>query len=230
MDTSPAQTAINMALSGNWKEAIKINSEILGETPEDVEALCRLARAYTELGKISKAREATKKALEIDPVNPIALKFQEKLKSAKSTASIFNAQTQPESFLEEPGKTKLITLLNICKGESFADLDPGEEVKLCSLPHKIAITTMKGKYIGKLPDDIAARLRNLIKEGNKYQVLIKSVEPGAITVFIRELERGLKVANIASFSPEKIEYVAFTPPELIHTDTPETGASEETND
>jgi len=230
MDTSPAQMAVNLALSGNWKEAIKINLEILHENPDDTEALCRLARAYSEIGKITQAREATKKVLEIDPVNPIALKFQQKLKSAKNGVNSYSAQTSPESFLEEPGKTKIVKLLNLGEKNVYSDLDPGEEVKLSSYSHKVSISTKDGKYMGRLPDDIAARLKNLIKEGNKYQVLIKSIEPGNIMVFIRETERGPKVANVASFSPEKIEYVSFTPPELVHTDTPEVEPSEESSE
>ena len=132
MDTSPAQTAIGFALSGKWTEAIKVNLEIIKENPEDTEALCRLARAYTELGKIKEAREETKKVLEIDPVNSIALKFQEKLKTAKKCIGTPSNQTQAESFLEEPGRTKLVKLLNLGKSEAFANLDPGEEVKLIS--------------------------------------------------------------------------------------------------
>jgi tetratricopeptide (TPR) repeat protein len=227
MEISPAQMAVNLALSGNWKEAIKINLEILKENPEDTEALCRLARAYTELGKISLAKDATKKVLEIDPVNTIALKFQEKLKTAKKTVAQPCSQTSPESFLEETGKTKLVTLLNIGKKEVYENLDPGEEVKLFSYSHKVSVNTMDGQYLGKVPDDVAARLKNLIKMGNKYQILIKSIEPRQITVFIREMERGPKVGNVASFSPEKIEYVSFTPPELIHDDTPNVETTEE---
>ena len=227
MEISPAQMAVNLALSGNWKEAIKINLEIVKENPEDTEALCRLARAYTELGKITLAKDATKKVLEIDPVNTIALKFQEKLKTAKKTVAQPSSQTSPESFLEETGKTKLVTLLNIGKKEVYENLDPGEEVKLFSYSHKVSVNTMDGAYLGKVPDDVAARLKNLIKMGNKYQILIKSIEPKEITVFIREMERSPKVGNVASFSPEKIEYVSFTPPELIHDDTPNVETTEE---
>ncbi|MGA2910842.1 MAG: tetratricopeptide repeat protein [Candidatus Microgenomates bacterium] len=228
MDTSPAQLAINLALSGNWTEAVKINLEILSENSEDVDALNRLARAYTELGKISQAREMAKKVLKIDAVNPIALKVIEKLKTAKKVSGEFSTPTSSESFLEEPGKTRLITLLNLGDSSVFTNLDPGEEVKLVSYPHKVTINTLDGKHIGSLPDDIAARLRNLIKAGNKYQTLIKSVEPKEVAVFIREIERGPKAPDISSFPTEKIDYVAFTSPELIHKDTPIVEATEET--
>ena len=227
MDTSASQTSINLALSGNWSEAVKVNLEIISDNPEDTEAINRLARAYWELGKISEAREATRKVLKIDPVNPIALKCIEKWKSSGGSDTHFSGPTSAENFLEDPGKTKLVTLLNLGDNKIFANLDPGEEVRIFSHAHKVSINTPDGKYIGRLPDDLAARLRNLIKAGNKYQVLMKSVDPKEITVFIRELGKGPKAPDIPSFPTEKIDYVSFTPPELIHKDSPETPNLEE---
>lgn len=227
MDIPADQAAINLALSGNWGEAVKTNQKILSQNPEDVEALCRLARAYAELGKISQAREATKKVLKIDPVNTIALKCFEKWKTLKKIKQHPSNSTAPESFLEESGKTKLITLLNLGDSKVFANLDPGEEVQLFSYPHKVSVNTQDGGYIGRLPDDLAARLKNLIKAGNKYQALVKSVEPKEVTVFIREVEKGAKAPNIPSFPTEKIDYVSFTPPELVHKDIPNIETGEE---
>lgn len=232
MNPSATQTAINLALAGKWEEAIKVNLEILAVTPDDIDALNRLARAYTELGKIDEAREATKKVLKIDPFNSIALKFQERLKLAKegSISASSNATFHPAAFLEEPGKTKLITLLNLGESEVFTNLDPGEEVKFICYPHKISVSTLDGKYIGRLPDDIAARLRNLIKAGNKYQVLIKSISPKNVTVFVREIANNPKTANTPSFPSEKIDYVSFTPPELIHKDDLNIETNDESED
>jgi tetratricopeptide (TPR) repeat protein len=227
METSAAQIAINLALSGKWEESIKINREIICQNPEDTEALNRLARAYAEIGKKSEACEFTKKVLKIDPVNPIALKCLEKWKNGRENGIHSQNHFSTETFLEEPGKTKLVSLLNIGDGKIFAGLDPGEEVKLFCHAHKVSINTLDGKYIGRLPDDLAARLRNLIKSGNKYQVLMKSVDPKEIKVFIRELEKDSKVKNIPSFPTEKIDYVSFTPPELIHKKASETANTEE---
>jgi tetratricopeptide (TPR) repeat protein len=222
MDTSAAQTAIALALCGKWEEAIKANLEIVETNPEDTDALNRLARACSELGKCSEAHDYTKKVLKIDPVNPIARKCIEKWKSVGKGNTHSSNHTSTENFLEEPGKTKLVTLLNLGDCKVFMNLDPGEEVRLFSHAHKVSINTLDGKYIGRLPDDLAARLRSLIKSGNKYQVLAKSVDQKEIKVFIRELEKGPKVESVPSFPTEKIDYVAFTPPELIHKDAPET--------
>jgi tetratricopeptide (TPR) repeat protein len=227
MDTSAASIAVSFALSGKWNEAIDANLEIVKSNPEDTEALCRLARAYAEIGKISDAREALNKVIKIDPINQIATKFLEKLKLAKNYGGATSSPTCNESFLEEPGKTKLIRLLNPGESENLVNLDPGEELNLTAYAHRVSVTTLDGKYVGRLPDDIAARLRNLIKEGNKYQVLIKCVTPKEITVFIRETEKGPGTNGAPSFPPEKIEYVSFTPPELVHSDTPSVETTEE---
>jgi hypothetical protein len=111
--------------------------------------------------------------------------------------------------------------------ENFVNLDPGEEVKLAAYSHRVSVTTCDGKYIGRLPDDISARLKYLIKGGNKYQALVKSVSPKEISVFVRELEKGPRMEGSPSFPPEKIDYVSFTPPELVHTDTPNVETTEE---
>ncbi len=227
MDTSPAQIAISLALSGKWNEAVDANLEILKSNPKDTEALCRLSRAYFELGKVTKARESTKKVLEIDPTNQIASKFIERIKIAKNSDGAPPTPTLNESFLEEPGKTRLIELVNLGEAENYVNLDPGEEVKLAAYSHRVSVTTHDGRYIGRLPDDIAARLRYLIKKGNKYQVLVKSVNSKDVTVFIREMEKGVGVDGSPSFPPEKIEYVSFTPPEFVHSDTPNVETTEE---
>jgi len=54
-----------------------------------------------------------------------------------------------------------------------------------------------------------------MKEGNVYRVLLKSLEPEDVSVFIREVKRVEKLTDVPSFSPEKVEYVSFTPPELV---------------
>lgn len=217
---SLAQKAVNAALQRDWELAVKVNLEILDSSPQDTEALNRLARAYSELGEIGKARATAQKVLKIDPVNPIALKCFERWKTMSKVKKDSGKAYPVDAFLEEPGKTKLVSLFHTGDSSIFANLDPGEEVKLVPFAHRVSVITYDGRYIGRLSDDIAARLRGLIKSGNKYQTLIKSVEPKNVTVFIREIERGEKSQDIASFLQEKIDYVAFTPPELVHTDQP----------
>jgi hypothetical protein len=55
-----------------------------------------------------------------------------------------------------------------------------------------------------------------MKHGNKYSVHIKSTAKEEVKVFIREIKRAEKLIDIPSFSSEKIDYISFTPPELVH--------------
>lgn len=220
MDTSPAQKAISLALQGSWKEAIEANKKILAENPADIDSLNRMARAYSELGDISQARKCAEQVIKIDPINTIAVKSLEKWKKLTKVEKAQDITAQPDSFLEEPGRTKLISLLHTGDETIFASLTPGEEVKLVPSAHRLSVMTGSGKYIGRLPDDLAARLNSLMKEGNKYLVLVKSIGHREIDVFVKELERGEKVKDINSFPPEKIDYVSFTPPELVHAEAP----------
>lgn len=226
MEITLAQKAISLALHGNWKEAADVNLQILKESPDDTDALNRLARSYSELGKIKEARQTSKKVLDLDPVNTIALKCQEKWKSLNHSTQKSPVSISSESFLEEPGKTKIIPLMNLGQEKIISSLDPGEEVKLNTHTHRVSVTTRDEHYVGVLPDDVAARLKNLIKNGNKYQVLVKSADPKEVAVFIRETERGKNVST-SSFPAEKIEYVTFTPPELVHKDQTGLNTSED---
>jgi tetratricopeptide (TPR) repeat protein len=222
MDTDLAQEAIAAALSGNWREAVKFNSQILKGSPQDTDALNRLARAYAETGKIAKAKTLSQKVLKIDPFNPIATKCLAKWKGLKKGQAENHKLSSAEAFLEEPGKTKLVSLLYPGDSKLLAKLDAGDEVKLNPHAHRVSILTLDGKYVGRLPDDLAARLRRLIKAGNQYKALIKSVDTKEIKVFIRELSRASGYEDTPSFSTEKIDYISFIPPELVHKKEEET--------
>ncbi|WP_394573314.1 tetratricopeptide repeat protein [Dehalogenimonas etheniformans] len=67
-----SQSAIELALSGRWRDAIAANQAILELFPQDVEALNRLGRAHMELGEYTMAQAAYKKSKEADPYNSIA--------------------------------------------------------------------------------------------------------------------------------------------------------------
>lgn len=227
METTLAQKAVAMAMAGNWEEALKLNKQIITLTPNDTEALNRLARCFYETFKVDDAVNTTKSVLKIDPTNNIAQKCLLRWKNVKPGKNRTTGLKAAEFFLEESGKTKIVALMNLGSPEIFKTLDSGQEAKLSAYAHKVSICDMDGKYIGRLPDDLAARLRGLLKEGCKYQVLIKSVDSKNVSVFIRELDNS---TGITSFPPEKIDYVSFTPPELVHKDTPDVTNTEEVAD
>ncbi|MDO8452742.1 MAG: tetratricopeptide repeat protein, partial [bacterium] len=239
MDITLAQKAIDCALSGNWAESEKLNNQILTVEPENKEALNRLGRTCIELGKLTKALSCYKKVLKIDPYNSIAIKAVTRLAQidkrdviaspkgvAISGISTHNGLSG-QMFLEEPGKTKTVSLLHLGDKSAISMLDAGEEVKLLVLQHKACINNLEGKYLGRLPDDIAVRLIKLAKSGSKYKAYLRSAQPEEVKVFIREVEKGRSVEGIPSFPTEKTSYISFTPPELIHDEKPDTRTPEE---
>ncbi len=216
MNTDLAQKAINAALSGKWQEAIELNKTLLSENENDVDCLNRLARAYAETGDVKKAIEASSSVLTIDPFNSIAQKAVGKWKSMKDGDSAGNHTSSNHSFIEEPGKTKIISLIHLGDTNLLCKLDSGDEMTLNLSAHRATVCTHDNKYVGRLPDDLSSRIRELSKHGNEYKLYIKSVDTKEVKVFIRETKRAKKLADIPSFTSEKIEYISFTPPELIH--------------
>jgi tetratricopeptide (TPR) repeat protein len=195
-----AQKAVSCALNGKWDEAVKVNKQILKHDPEDVDALNRLARAWAELGDLTKAKKIAQKVLKIDPFNTIAAKSLKKWKGLKKGEAKATKPSSANAFLEEPGKTKIVTLVHLGDQKKvLAKLNAGNEVKFKPHAHRISVTTKDGDYIGRLPDDLSSRLRKPIQHGNEYQVLIKSSSPQEIKIFIRETKRAKALANTPSF-------------------------------
>lgn len=206
MDEELAQKAISHALSSNWNEAIKINLLILEEDKEDVDALNRLARAYFEKGNIAKAKKTSLEVLKINSDNNIAKNSLDRYKQGKQKNKIQNEVNRGVTeFIEEPGRTKLTTLINLGSEKIYSTLNTGDEVLLTPHSHKVSITTLEGEYIGKLTDDLSARLRRLVKVGNKYKILVKSSSKKCVKVFIKEVKRGKDFISTQSFPLEMSE-------------------------
>ena len=191
--------AIQTALAGNWQKAVQLNKSILEDNPNDVEALNRMALAYTVLGKSKSAKNTYQKVLEIDPLNSIALKNLKKVKNdfAKDSNNEVMIQVN-NTFLEETGKTKIVELINLAQAEILLTLRTGQSVDISVKRLKVFISEGK-KYIGVLPDDLGKRLIKFIKGGNKYEVFIKSANNQNVTIFIRELKKANKFKDQPSF-------------------------------
>jgi len=225
MDNLLAQKAIAAAMASRWEEAEVANIEILKQDPKNVAALNRLGRAYLEQGKKNKAKNAFLKVLKIDKYNQIALKNLQLLKSStgnKKGKVLFS----PDLFIEEPGKTKTVTLAKTADKKSLSSLSVGEEVKLKVRKRTIACYSQKNNYIGRLPDDLSLRLAKLINGGNKYQTFIKALNFPEIKVFIKEVKKAKRLAHIPSFPTKGEPYLAYMPPNLVHEEQPEIENSE----
>ncbi len=202
------ELAISSALKCDWKSAIEANKQVLKEEPNDIEALNRLARAYYESGNTKEAKKISLKVLEIEPSNKIAEKAIERYKKNKKTGLINEEHNVNVSdFIEEVGTTKQTNLLYLCANDVISTLDSGDEVLLVTHSHRVSVTTNKNKYLGKLPDDLSAKIRNLIKKGYKYKALVKSTENCCIKIIIKETKRGKGFENTQSFPRESSESI-----------------------
>ncbi len=193
--------AIQTALTGNWEEAILANKELLKEDSKDIDTLNRLALAYAIIGKTKSAKMTYQKVLDIDPLNPIAIRNLKNLKSLKKSpkTSTLSAPTLNNQFIEETGKTKVVDLVNIAPFSITQSLRTGERVTLSIKRLKIFVLKNEKQYIGVLPDDIGKRLIKFIKSGNKYEAYVKSINLHKVIVFIRELKRSGRFKNQPSF-------------------------------
>lgn len=192
--------AIQTALKGNWQTAISINKTLIDEDPGDIDALNRLALAYTITGKIKEAKLNYQKVLNIDPLNPIALRNLKRLKEKGQTLGNGNSNTQINNkFLEEPGKTKVVELVNIAQPKIIESLRTGQSMELSIKRFKIFVSEGK-QYIGVLPDDIAKRLIKFINNGCTYEAYLKSSNPHKVTVFIKEVKKTIKFKDQSSFT------------------------------
>ncbi len=203
MDAALYDQAIKSALNQAWKQAIKINLEILDINKNDVCTLNRLAFAYLKTGNLNAARNIYKRVLKIDKYNPIAqknLKRIAKINKQDIHQSQISAST-PSFFLEEPGKTKIVTLVHPAPTKVLCNIMTAQKINLLPRKHSIEVRNHQNEYIGALPDDISHRLRHLIGHGNTYEAYIKNVDNNQVSVFIREMTRGKKYKNLPSFSP-----------------------------
>lgn len=216
--------AIQAALTRNWKVAIELNLKVLKTNSKDTDALNRLGRAYLETGLKTKAQEVYQKVLRLDKFNSIAIKSLELLKTSRVVhLPKMTGATPPPIFLEEPGVTKTVSLVRMGDVKIVSRMHPGDCVQLVAREHIVSVVSIANEYLGRLPDDLASRMRSFIKGGNKYDCWIKSVDATGLRIFIKETYRGPNFRTTPSFPVlEKLTYAAFTPPELIHDEKPRT--------
>jgi hypothetical protein len=194
--------AIQAMLLGDWKNAASLNEDLIKEDPKDIDALNRLAYVFTILGKINDARSTYKKVLKIDVLNQIAIRNIKKLTEMEPkqiVKSLSFIKGVSNMFLEETGKTKIISLINTAQPKIIALLTTGQPVVIAIKRSKIFVQDQRAQYLGVLPDDIGKRLIKLIKGGNTYSACVKSATAHNVCVFIKETKRISKYKNQPSF-------------------------------
>lgn len=200
-----SQIAIDAALDSKWDEALKLNKQIIKVDPQNVDALNRLARGYMELGKGNLAKKYYSEALKFDPYNPIAIKNLKIIKSFKPNGLEHTPTTNgysrlsPALFLQEPGKTKIVSLLKVAEPQKLSQAFCGMRVEMIIKNRKITIVDLNGNYMGVLPDDTSHLMLKLLKGGNKYDLFIKSIRVNGLAILIKEVHRSKRFKNQPSF-------------------------------
>jgi tetratricopeptide (TPR) repeat protein len=213
-----ASQAIKAALAEDWRKAAGFNLQLIKTAPGDLDALLRLGKAYEELCKFKKAVTTYRKVIKQDRFNPIAKRALERLKKCpakKSKNNKKNKITNRNFFLEEPGKTKTVSLIRLASPKKLLELDSGEEVKFIASKRSISVRDCQNNYLGRVPDDVACRLCKLIKRGNSYCAVVKAVDKKLLQIFIKEEKRSRKNQDIPSFISPGEHYHTFLPKEAI---------------
>jgi tetratricopeptide (TPR) repeat protein len=202
-----ADLAIRAALEGRWSDAAELNQTIVNAFPADVDALNRLGKAMTELGKYKEARGAYMKTLELDSLNAIARKNLSKLetmdkKTKKKTAG---EKLPPHMFIEETGKTGNTILIRPSMKVAVA-MSGGDRVNLRKDKRgALFVDNMDGEQIGEVEPKLAQRLVKLMESGNEYVGAISSVSDQGVRVFIRESFQHASNVGKLSFPPSATE-------------------------
>jgi tetratricopeptide (TPR) repeat protein len=202
-----SKEAIAMAMQARWNEAVELNSQLLELFPEDVDSYNRLGRAYLELGQYAKAREAYRKAQEIDPYNAIAARNLRRLNdlSDTDTDEVETDRVEPQHFIEEIGKAGVVGLYDLAAKEVRAKIVAGDRVTLKQEGHELAVYSSRGVYTGKVDLKYAQRLVRLIIGGNQYTASVVKSSAEAVTVIIRETYQHPSQAGKLSFPPKGME-------------------------
>ncbi len=193
--------AIEAAISSDWANAIKFNEQILKTDKKNPDTYLRLAFAYLQDGKINDARKYYKKALVILPGNRTALDNLEKIKilESKKIHRANDVNLNPYLFLDIPGKTKTVTLVNCGQKSILARLAIGQKLSIIVKKRRIEVRTIEQEYIGCLPDDISKRLTIFIKAGSQFDTYVKETSLKHAMIFLKEVKKGKRVAKYISF-------------------------------
>lgn len=200
--------AVDAAINFDWDVAVKLNKKIIGIDKNNLAAHLRLGFVYLQTQKFTDAKKYYKKALKIQTNNNVAKENLERIKvletksSKKRTNSVI--YLNPSLFLEVPGKTKSVVVVNLGQKNILAQLSVGQQVFLVAKKRKVEVRTKEKEYIGCLPDDLSRRLLVFLKAKSIYSVFIKEANLSRVTVFIKEEKKGRKVQQYLSF-PHNIQ-------------------------
>jgi tetratricopeptide (TPR) repeat protein len=195
------EQAINLARQSKWEEAAEVNERLVQAFPTDAEALNRLGKALTELGKYPEALDAYVRALAADPTNTIAQKNAARLRTLKDEGAAPTPQQKydPALFIEEPGKTAVTMLVNIASPDVLAPLAAGDQLSLHVNGSIIEARDPREQVVGQLEPKLTLRLLPLMTTGNEYAAAVTAIDDHQVRTIIRETYQHPENASKVSF-------------------------------
>jgi len=196
------QEAISLAMQGRWDEAIAANQSIIEVCPNDINALNRLGKAFTEKGQYEEAIGAYNRALDIDPKNSISRKNLKRLSLLKDKRPVLSKdrpKTISRTFIEETGKAGVARLEQLAPKDVLVKMAAGDIVRLKLKKQRLIVENEHGEYLGRVESRISARLSKLMKGGNKYSTAIAAVSENVAKVIITETYQHPKQIGRPSF-------------------------------
>ena len=204
--------AIALAMQSKWDEAIGLNQTILEVYPSDVDALNRLGRALTELGRFGEAREAYRRAVGLDPLNSIAQKNLSRLSALHDEVAPRPARgkVDPRFFLAETGKTGITSLVRTARRDVLARMAVGDQVYLYPEGRGLYVRNARDEPLGQVEPKLSQRLIDLMHLGNLYAAAIMSLDGASVRVIIRESYQDPSQSGRVSF-PTRGDAVGVRP-------------------
>lgn len=194
------EQAVRLAMNSRWSEAALANREYLRQFGDESEALNRLGKALTELGRVTDARAAYGRAIELEPTNSIARRNLDRLAAMRDTAVTAAPPTQLDTklFVEETARAT-VAKLQATDAKIVATLDAGDLVKLEVHGKGVNVLTTDDRYIGMVEPRIGLRLARMMDGGNTYAAAMVSASENDLKVMIRETFQHPSMVGKVSF-------------------------------
>ena len=208
-----AEDAVQLAIAGNWEDAVKLNRFIIDNLGPDEETQNRLGKALSELGKLKEAKASYEAALKINPLNSIAKRNAARINALlhqKEGLKVGGAKVDLNLFVEEMGKT-VITTLDGAGNDLCSKVAAGDVAELRVEGDGIVAETSRGVRLGLLEPKLARRLTKFMHGGNRYQAGVTSCEGSTVKLIVRETYQDPRFAGKPSFPMRRKREVEFRP-------------------
>lgn len=214
--------AIEAALKQDWKLTIQLNSEILREHPNNIDAQIRSGHAFIQLKDFAKAKKIFKEVLSEDPINAIALRNLELAKNGKTECVTSLLKTK--ALLKEPGTTQDVKITIKARGIDASDFMSGEELLIKARKKTVELfKCKKGRnvMVGAIDDLYTVqKVNSIIGKKERIQAVFTHGKGSEIWILLK--------ASAPVFKPDKIDIRPYLKKGTV--DEPEIDSESETEE